>query len=157
VPRGAPRGRPGRGAPGAPGRAGPGRPGRPPRAPRAGPGRAGPGRGSREGLPGGFPGGLRSQDSLGHLITDPTGDAFRELHAMHRSCPRQQRDSREGPRAVTHLLGEHGDFTPSKCGDVAERVATCCGVVPGISRSPSLRMGTQPMLGNQRQPSRFLG
>lgn len=132
-----------------------GGPGGSPGGPPGGPRRPGPGReisararggGPRGGPPGGGPR-LGSQMvprvmvPMGRLITDPTGDAFRKLHAMHRSCPRQQRDSREGPRAVTHLLGVHGDFTPSKCVDVAQRVDTSCGVVPGVGLSSSASHG----------------
>ena len=125
---GGPRRAPPRGGPPAPARA----PGKFSRARGPGPG----------GAPEGGPSlGPRVMVPMGRLITDPTGDAFRKLHAMHRSCPRQQRDSREGPRAVTHLLGEHGDFTPSKCVDVAQRVDTSCGVVPGVGLSSSSSHG----------------
>ena len=125
---GGPRRAPPRGGPPAPARA----PGKFSRARGPGPG----------GAPEGGPSlGPRVMVPMGRLITDPTGDAFRKLHAMHRSCPRQQRDSREGPRAVTHLLGAHGDFTPSKCVDVAQRVDTSCGVVPGVGLASSASHG----------------
>ena len=109
---GAPEGGPG-GSPGGPPRGAPPAPARAPgkfsrargRAP-GGPSRRGPRLGSQM-VP-------RSHGSMGRLITDPTGDAFRKLHAMHRSCPRQQRDSREGPRAVTHLLGDTWRLHPKQ-------------------------------------------
>ena len=75
---GGPRGAPGRGAPGA------GGPAPPPGRPRAG----GPAGGVPGGGPGGGPGGVPGQGfrraSHGPISTDPTGDALRKLHAMHR-------------------------------------------------------------------------
>ena len=144
---------PRRGVPGGPG-------GRPPGgAPRPRPGPPGnfPGRGGR--APGGAPEGgpslgPRVMVPMGRLITDPTGDAFRKLHAMHRSCPRQQRDSREGPRAVTHLLGDPWRLHPKQmCRRRAARrhKLRCC---PRCRTGVLIfAWGPKPMLGNQRHLS----
>ena len=95
--------------------------------PGGGPGGARPG-GSPEGVPDQGPGAPVRGASLGPIITDPTGDALRKLHAMHRCFPPSIADMAARDRGpCPHLFGV--SYQPQA--NVARVMrATSCGAVP---------------------------
>ena len=160
-PNRAPKGGPGgasrgasRGVPGAPpggGRPGPG--GRP--RPRGAPGPGGPAGGVPGGGPGGGPGGVPGQGfrraSHGPISTDPTGDALRKLHAMHRCFTPSIADMPRGTAGMSAFV-----WVSSPQANVARVMrATSCGAVPS-PRGPEVAPTSSTMgaLAHGRQSAR---